>query len=297
MGKKPKRTRIGERRICIFCGGPKLGRKMSKEHLWSDWMNDIFEQLGLGEQRVEVLEQFQQNNRPFGEVTQWRRSGGTHTKKIRVVCEDCNSQWMSGMEMAVRPYLEPMMLGKPMLLDPVAQQLLAEWIALKVIVLEHDPTVGKPATPIFARAVREQFVADRRALQGCKVWLGRNRPGNIWMGSLQRFSGGIAASHIQLTSDQLAARTKGCPNIQSVTWGAGHALIYVIATSDNDVHRDLGWDTRGLLVPLWPPNGQPLHWPGATPLLTDQQIAGIARTLPDLTRSGEPLRLNAHGIV
>ena len=40
------------------------------------------------------------------------RQGGAITKKLRVVCETCNNEWMSEIEDRVKPILAPLILGQ-----------------------------------------------------------------------------------------------------------------------------------------------------------------------------------------
>jgi len=37
---------------------------------------------------------------------------GPFSKKLKLVCQPCNGEWMSGMEKAVKPLLTPMFEGR-----------------------------------------------------------------------------------------------------------------------------------------------------------------------------------------
>ena len=45
---------------------------------------------------------------------------------------------MNDFEQAVRPFLTPLIMGTPIALDHQQVELVAQWAALKFIVLEHD---------------------------------------------------------------------------------------------------------------------------------------------------------------
>lgn len=99
-------------RRCVFCGGQPLTR----EHVWPQWIiSTIREHVGPGPIRVARL-----SDAPY-EVPELDVA-------VRAVCAACNNGWMSSLETAVRPALEPMILGRfPVHLTPTTQALLARW--------------------------------------------------------------------------------------------------------------------------------------------------------------------------
>jgi hypothetical protein len=53
------------------------------------------------------------------------RPGGLKRKKLRVVCEPCNNEWMSVIENDAKRVVLPMMLGQSLFLEEAAQPPLA----------------------------------------------------------------------------------------------------------------------------------------------------------------------------
>ena len=293
IGKKPKRSEIGAPRRCIFCDGPKPGRRMSKEHLWPDWMGAYFSK---HKRRIETSREFKRSRSPDSRLktTQWTRDGGPHTKKLRVVCEDCNNTWMSGLETEAKKYLEPIVQGRPLLLDTDAQRVISQWVALKVLTVETDNAVGEPLKAIFDQAIRDEFMVTHAVPSGFKIWLGRvdgTLSDSKWGASIERVSTWLAMFPPYHAGDPLPPTVDGTAhNIQSVTWGVGQLLIYAIATSDAKLDRELSPSVEGRLSPMWPPNGAPLYWPNTRPL-PDDEIYMIANSLDEIGKSPIPVNL------
>lgn len=277
---------------CIFCEGPRPGFTMSKEHLWSDWMGDI---IPNGFRRIEVLETFADPRSPIGEIKAWRRPGGTHTIKMRVVCNECNSEWMSRLETAAKVFIEPMMRGRPLMLTEDSLRVIASWVALKNFIYENDRTVGEPALPTFSQPIRTQFMRDHIPIPpnysvplGYKMWMG-HPAGPRWYNSAMRYSGNVLLSRTPLDPGNLPPAPIRARNIQSMTWGVFHLLFYVIGTTDPDLHNAIGWETPKRVAQLWPLRGGPIYW-GPAPTMSDAEIEDIAGTLKRLTDQPFELR-------
>src|SRR4051812_45409085 len=107
-----KNWRVKEPGRCIFCDG--VG--MTKEHIWSDWLNTIFSHLdshtqirfrserhtGDGKAKVAVVV-------PFIDTHQ----GAMTQRKVRNVCGKCNGGWMSGAVNRAKPWAELLICDKP----------------------------------------------------------------------------------------------------------------------------------------------------------------------------------------
>jgi hypothetical protein len=83
------------------------------------------------------------------------RQGTANTKKIKVVCQRCNSGWMGTLEGDVQPLLVPLIKGTSSALDAAARQIIAEWIVMKILVAEHISYLGHPADAIFDQSARD----------------------------------------------------------------------------------------------------------------------------------------------
>lgn len=116
---------------CVFCGGAGL----TKEHVWPSWLKYVFYMAG-----PEIVHELLDRN---GQLVRLRRSVSLDAQ-VRRVCGDCNNGWMSRMEDATRPVLEPLIRGEPITLSADHQEVLAKWLTKTGMMLElatHDPTI------------------------------------------------------------------------------------------------------------------------------------------------------------
>jgi hypothetical protein len=148
--------------VCIFCEHAKPLVKITKEHLFSRWVDDVLTPDLLGP------------DRSF-ERTTAAQDGFTVTKtwsteviaaiEAAVVCgstrDGCNGGWMSDLDGQVRQLLEPMMLGKPRKLTHKDQRTIAAWAAMKSMVLEYF--WGPDQVIVLPQAARTFVFRQQRA--------------------------------------------------------------------------------------------------------------------------------------
>jgi hypothetical protein len=154
---------------CTFCGA--TDRQITNEHVWPAWLRDYLPAV-----------------RPHGYSERWSSATGRQrwpqpilTATVRVFCDRCNSGWMSRLEHAAKPIVGPMVSGQAVELDPTAQQVAANWVALKGLVAAHTSDVRQPIPDYHYRRVRDFEGAPPNTML---VWIGRrwnltdpNRPG------------------------------------------------------------------------------------------------------------------------
>ena len=93
--------------------------------------------------------------------------GQVATKKLRVVCTLCNNEWMSGIETASEFILTPLIIGKECKLDIINQKMIAIWVALKILTIEHNDLENV----ITDQEVRQKFKNSRKIPDGMKIWI------------------------------------------------------------------------------------------------------------------------------
>src|SRR5262249_15294087 len=95
------------------------------------------------------------------------------TKKFPCVCEKCNNGWMNEIEKAVRPVLQPMILGRyPKRLTRHNQRVLARWMSLRCIV--HDAYMSAfPHEEFHTQQNRYDFAASDAPLPNARAWIAR----------------------------------------------------------------------------------------------------------------------------
>lgn len=279
MEKKPKRTVLKPPGKCIFCGGgAEPGNPMSAEHLWSDWMASILPQ---SSEHLEIAETFTQKTVPIGVPVRRMRQGSSNTKRIKVVCQNCNNNWMSKMEAAVKPILTPLILGQKIILSPEMRITLTEWIVLKILVAEHNSYSTSPADPIFDQDARNKFMGVRQIPPWLRIWIGLHN-GTKWSLGFLRHTTGLLPAGEPLPPNP---RPK---NVSTVTFGMGHLLIQAFATTSEQLYP---WLELSGMAPrfraLWPLADANISWPGFF-VLTDRDgdiAAALLQTLIESPRT------------
>ena len=84
-----------EKRVCVFCGGTPV----TLEHVWPRWVAAILADGGPVQVERGVDD----------EPATWQQVSLEVT--IRRVCAICNNGWLSELEQAAKPRLEPLILG------------------------------------------------------------------------------------------------------------------------------------------------------------------------------------------
>jgi hypothetical protein len=124
--------------VCIFCERSKPLVKITKEHLFSRWVDDVLTPELLGPDRS-----YERTTAAKDGVVRTRTWPAEVVAAIEmaVVCggrpDGCNNGWMSGLDGLVRQLLVPMMLGNRRTLTAEEQATIAAWAAMKSMVLEY----------------------------------------------------------------------------------------------------------------------------------------------------------------
>ncbi|MDN3277787.1 hypothetical protein QWJ07_26220 [Frankia sp. RB7] len=225
------------------------------------------------------MHNFRNKNVPIDDAMMERtRQGSVKGKKIKAVCMDCNTVWMSAMETAVKPILLPLMYGQPTLLDRSSRWTLTEWIVLKALVSEHASTRNSPPDPLFDQEARDRFKATREIPSGFRIWIGMHN-GLKWQSALYRHSAGLVPFDSPLPSD---TRRK---NTQTITFGLRQLLIYVFATTSTELYAL--YELNGLsrhLRPLWPLKDEDIRWKPFY-VVDDDYADGLSAALQNLMNS------------
>jgi len=227
---------------CMFCEKGAL----SKEHFWPEWASAMLPRY-TDNRRVEELFTITEKTRlaELPEVNS--RQGHTWTKKLRVVCRACNNGWMSVLETAAKPILMPLISTKPHILTEEAMRILAQWIALKVMVGERNHP-EESVTPLEDRA---KFRSTREIPPNSRIWIAKCGTGG-WESGYLRHAATVSTSPIVMPHHRFK-------NIHSVAFGVGDLFVLAIQTTVNGVLNSN--PTRSdALIPLFPVV-RPCTWP------------------------------------
>src|SRR4051794_20007268 len=112
-------------RTCIFCGG----RPTTNEHVWSDWLRRF-----VGKPPASHHQQTLEHEGQAAVVREFQLP--PFDLKARVVCEPCNSGWMSQFDNEAKDILLPMLQVHGRELHRGGQEKLATWALMKAMVFE-----------------------------------------------------------------------------------------------------------------------------------------------------------------
>ena len=131
---------------------------MTDEHVFGDWLRKLgFTGPGLREltEDADPQRRILQEGHPFN-------------KTLKILCEDCNGTWASGMEMAAKDLLIEMFNATgQVMLDEDAQLALARWAFKTVAVLSQ---LGPQKT--FPLAHCREFYELGRPPATSQIWIG-----------------------------------------------------------------------------------------------------------------------------
>jgi hypothetical protein len=241
---------------CVFCG---TTGALSREHVVAKWIRKA----------LQITE-------PVKVYSGTTYVGAAETLAIvfREVCSSCNTGWMEQLERAVRPVLEPMLLGAAPgtshVLNPDQQAILATWAVKTSLLLTLSEFRGQDHGWIPASTL--QWLYEHYDLHmpppGSRVWMGgfntSDVPARVQAGCLYDASGN--------------------PTAQCTTFSVGCVLFQVFTTSQEDA--DLPPDTetwlapKGLYVPALlqiSPSISPIRWPPQSVFGADDLEALAAR--------------------
>jgi hypothetical protein len=228
------------RRTCGFCDS---SDKMSHEHLWPEWLEDVVPRPKPGS----LLNTF--TTRDGKLPMQLRgRSRKIATQTIKRVCEACNTGWMSDLEGEAKHSLAPLIRGESATVDHPAQRVMAIWATKMVMV--HSLIVG-PAEVPFGPQLLSAFARDRRPpatwIARCLHYQGDAYPVVCWL------------LPFGVTPKGMARPSR--PNAHRSTIVVGRLVIQVIGTALGVPQgRALEIDQRADYRWVWPLSA-PFQWP------------------------------------
>jgi hypothetical protein len=177
---------------CLFCGRPwQRGRvSRSDEHIWPQW---ICEHAGeLPDSRLSHAAGFRTSSSggSFVELpteTTTNKASILHIK-TREVCSECNSGWMSLLEVRARPVIlavaEAATDNRPVSLGTADARTLATWVEKTTITNELMSAMPRVASTSMGQRLRQDDT-----LRGCLVWIARH-PADFGLS--------IASAHVEI---------------------------------------------------------------------------------------------------
>lgn len=237
---------------CIFCDAEP---PLTDEHIFGDWLRE----LGYtGEGVREIVSG--DGSEPI------IQRGGFFSKKLKIVCADCNGRWMSSLEEAAKPLLIRIFnlpyspYQQPHIgLDTNDQLALARW-AFKTAVVASYITRQE----IFPAKHREEFHAHERhdPPQRAQIW---TAAATVPIHPVH----GESLGGTEFRPRELAIRQGGSTVVQTA-YEAQVRLFNVVfvvmgyvddGSTDVMARIELSPDLSQVLTPIWPPTQGGIEWP------------------------------------
>ncbi len=229
-------------KICLFCDNIAA----SPEHIWSDWMGKHFPKTSH-DKCIARWDKIDESDNPL--PSPLITHGHPVNTTVKAVCKNCNNVWMSILEQNAKPYVEPMLLGKPIILDLNSQRLLMEWTTLKMMVWEHSQA---PESIVFTRSETLLFSKSRIIPDNVRAWVFRSSD-PVMRASIIRGYASI------LPIDGLLNEPPTHANTQTALFRVGKLLIYFFHSRlpELEIGKFRQFDAKV----LWPPLRHSLKWP------------------------------------
>jgi len=142
---------------CAFCPSTAA---LTGEHLWSDWINGVLPPASYTFKKLDATTK---------KESTW--GGKELNLKAKVVCETCNSGWMSDIENGeAKPALSPLIRDTSPRVLPIRTLISIGIFLFKTsVVADH---VGTGGDPFFTIEERHGFRETLRVPPGLSMWIG-----------------------------------------------------------------------------------------------------------------------------
>jgi hypothetical protein len=244
-------------RFCIFCGRPGL----THEHVWPDWLKQY-----IPKDMTDYTALTATIHPTHSELRRKKQPGDIRSRRLRIVCKECNNGWMSRLQENAKPSLLHLVQGEVTAFDVPTQSLLSSSVAMFVMVAEYfDPY--KVTTSQEQRTYL--FENGRAPSSNWRIWIGDYQRSK-WVGHLAHFAVPISSpEYVPEIMDNGLPR----PNTQTMTFVVGRLYVHV-ASSMTDIFENWRLYRTDLLAQIWPIQRNIIGWP--LKAMTDRDADNIA---------------------
>jgi len=251
------------RRRCIFCGGGPLTR----EHVAPEWFRKL---VGIDEARPGSV-----THHTPGHAREIDFEAIPGSRTAKVVCEGCNSGWMSQLEREVSVILTPILQGQSGRLSERDLELLARWAFKSACVID----AASPGSGGGFLQEHRSLLCDRHKLpRRSAVWM------TTWPGTTTTWTAhwGIAIA-VQPGEEVREINTYGA------TFVLGPVAFRVYATTQEPIDPKYFHELLPGIFQIHPLS-EPIDWKGRF-WLTAEQLENwafaIPRQLQEASQEGE----------
>lgn len=234
-------------KTCIFCG-PNCGR-LTKEDVWPTWLGQYVPKNGTSYSASSTVVH---DDRP-ADVDRRNINGDSKSRRVKLVCADCNNGWMSRLQERAKPVVLPLAIGRSTSIGVDAQGTLAAWCAMSVMTSDHF----YPDRAAIPQQHRDALmnVGMPPAAQW-KIWIGHYERGD-WVADWVK-------NALAISSEAHPARhlPNGLPipNTQTTTLVFGKLYVHAVSSVHSDI-IDMTGSPSSKLVRLFPLGGSAIEWP------------------------------------
>jgi hypothetical protein len=263
---------------CVFCGA----KELTAEHVWPRWLaraapapkRQVLHHRRRIDQRKQLAEA----------PTRW--SGPSYTVTVHAACAECNNGWMSDLEGATKPLLEPMLKGQVRILERERQALLATWAFKTCVMLEFT----YPRERAIQQSQCEWLSRHRSPPREVTVWAARYRGTSLntfYRHDVMQLRAGADEDATEVAAcsarDRAPAENAPLPPpvAYGVTFGVRHLAFQVFGTTEPEHRfRHAGITTR-IFEQVWPTRAA-FTWPPSAAIddTTLPRILGMFRDAP-----------------
>ncbi len=242
---------------CLFCPNP----ANSREHIWADWLRAYVPRTQLNhlEARIDVSDEGKEKH-----ATK-HVSGDPRSRKLKVVCNACNNNWMSQVQNRAKPHLVPLIEGREYKLPRQGRSALSRWAALFSTVQEQIHTDLASVSAEDRAWIKERSTAPNN-------WL-------IWIGRFVDPAGHSRSSRTSVpvvSQEEFARRhSRAGPlryNGQASTFLVGNLLFHTLS-APRRLRFSFPSAIGQKLHRIWPTNGNGIKWPPQ--VLTEEDYRAI----------------------
>jgi hypothetical protein len=182
--------------------------------------------------------------------------GDPRSRGVKLVCERCNNEWMSGLQTRAKPLLLPLILGQKAVLGRDAQRLIAAWCAMSVMSADFF----FPDRSAVPQAHRDHLRMTRDAPPDTwKIWIG-NYKREKWVAHWAKQSMSISSKeHIP----EITAGGFPRPNTQATTIVFGQLYVHVFSSLFPEMVAKTSIAGKGIekVAQIWPIREDFIAWP------------------------------------
>jgi hypothetical protein len=248
---------------------------MSKEHVFSNWINDVLPPDGTHIRvRTSGFDAAGGIRDPFHDATKYRQ-GSPPNAKARVVCEQCNSGWMGAIQDRTKPVLVPLIEGKGASIGAEAQAAISTWITMVSMTAEYLFETPKPAIP---EADRSYLMQNAEPPKDWQIWIG------YYIGTKRNLPYAQARTRISMPNLPIKSDDRSFVNTQITSLSIGKLYFYVYSAAVNGLGPiRLNQEVLDRLRTIWPSRKESFDWPPAVGV-NDQNAVALNRVLLNALR-------------